>query len=216
MNMNHAKKMALVDPRFLPTQPYVRRMSDLDERMKDILERSDLNEIEKVKLYNQALQKYIIYEDQSHQPPPPIRVTLNDDEKRVEDIAINTRDMDAEVLESVPKNYKKKVSLLLDRLKRNQNLSWNENGEMVYKGQVHPNSNILDLVNDIVRKRKDFNPTGWQTFAEVLREMNIPRELVGNLDRWQMINTTPSTSTPKKRYTQQRLWPGQIKRWSPY
>lgn len=214
--MNHMKKMALVDPRFLSTQPYARQMSDLDESMKIILDRSDLSEAEKVKLYNQALQKYIVYEDKSHQPPPPIRVTLTENEKHAADAIMNTGDMEAEVVESVPKNYRKKVTLLLERLKRNPDLSWNQNGEMLYKGQLHPNSNMLDLVNDVIRKRKGFNPTGWQTFVDVLSEMNIPRELVGNPDRRSIMNTTSSKSSPKKHYTQPRLLPGQIKGWTSY
>lgn len=223
--MNHVKKMALVDPRLLPAQPDARRMSDLDERMKNILERLDLNEVEKVKLYNQALQKYIVYEDKSNQPPPPVRVMVTDDENQVDDaVAINSRDMEAEVMESVPKNYRKKVALLLERLKRNKNLSWNDKGEMVYKGEVYRNSNIVDLVNDIARKRKDFKAVGSQTFTTALKEINIPRELVGNLERWEEISDEPLKSSPKKplkksphkRLTKQQLWPGQIKRWTPY
>jgi hypothetical protein len=40
-------------------------------------------------------------------------------------------------------------------------------------------SNLVDLVNDVLRKRKYFNPQGWETFGEALREANVPQDLIG-------------------------------------
>ena len=45
-------------------------------------------------------------------------------------------------------------------------------------------SNISDLINDAVRARKNFNPTGSREFFRVLAEMNMPRDLVRNEERW--------------------------------
>ena len=60
-------------------------------------------------------------------------------------------------------------------------------------------SNVVDLVNDLLRKRKT-DPTGWQPFARQLRAMNLPMELVGNVTRRayirQVTTPTPTTSTP--------------------
>ena len=66
--MEYAKKMALVDPRVLESIPshslstnaignIIRR---LDDEMRFILDRSDLNDREKVVLYNQVLMRYIL------------------------------------------------------------------------------------------------------------------------------------------------------------
>jgi hypothetical protein len=49
-------------------------------------------------------------------------------------------------------------------------ISWNEKGELKYKGETVQGSNVVDLVNDVLRKRKYFNPQGWETFGEALRE----------------------------------------------
>ena len=47
-----------------------------------------------------------------------------------------------------------------------------------------PNSNIADLVNDVLRFRKHMaDPVGWKEFALQLQEMNIPQEYVGNQNR---------------------------------
>jgi hypothetical protein len=35
---------------------------------------------------------------------------------------------------------------------------------------------VVDLVNDVLRKRKYFNLQGWETFGETLVEANVPHE----------------------------------------
>ena len=65
--MDHARKMALVDPRLLdalrsqpppPTDTVGKIVQTLDEEMKTILDRKDLDDGTKVTLYNQVLQRY--------------------------------------------------------------------------------------------------------------------------------------------------------------
>ena len=48
---------------------------------------------------------------------------------------------------------------------------------------ANPGSNIIDLVNDVIRHHKGSEPTGWQAFAEGLREMNIPQDVIRNRER---------------------------------
>ena len=55
---------------------------------------------------------------------------------------------------------------------------------MIFKDSPLANSNISDLINDLLRNRKGNNdPFGWQVLANYLSEMNIPHELIGNLNR---------------------------------
>lgn len=49
--------------------------------------------------------------------------------------------------------------------------------------RVIKGSHMVDLIND-VRKRKGIIPIGATDFAKGLAELNLPRELVGNTDRW--------------------------------
>ena len=63
-------------------------------------------------------------------------------------------------------------------------------GELVYKGDVVPNTHSHDLVQDVLRKNKTHVPVGWQTFARALRESNIPQ---GNLDCWHWMNQEEET-----------------------
>jgi hypothetical protein len=61
-------------------------------------------------------------------------------------------------------------------MKSSPDISWNEKGELKYKGETVQGSNVVDLVNGVLRKRKYFNPQGWETFGEALREANVPQD----------------------------------------
>jgi hypothetical protein len=116
-----------------------------------------------------------------------------------------------EILESVPKTMKAKVQLLLKKMKSSPDISWNEKEELKYKGETVQGSNVVDLVVDVLSKRKYFNPQGWQTFGEALREANVPQDLIGHEDRWRYI--TQTKRTPRSRKRQQS--PSTIRPYSP-
>ena len=63
-------------------------------------------------------------------------------------------------------------------------------------GQPIPGSNIIDLVNDVLRQRKGIEPTGLQPFAEGLRAMNIPQDFVGNKKRWEWMHCSKELDLP--------------------
>ena len=77
-----------------------------------------------------------------------------------------------------------RAKLLIQKLKDHSDvISWNDNGELVLDGSTIPNSNIVDLVNDIMRKRKCFNPEHSSTFPKALTKINVPEDYVRNPDR---------------------------------
>jgi hypothetical protein len=64
----------------------------------------------------------------------------------------------------------------------------NEEQSRHYKGETVQGSNVVDLVNDVLRKRKYFNPQGWETFGEALGPVSrvtvrLPRVWVCNRRR---------------------------------
>jgi hypothetical protein len=74
-------------------------------------------------------------------------------------------------------------------LKTNRDITWNEKGELKYKDKTVQGSNVVDLVNDVLRKRKYFNPQGWEIFGEAVRQANVPQNLIGHtrpLDVWEI------------------------------
>jgi hypothetical protein len=127
-------------------------------------------------------------------------------------IEAETKDaIEEEILDSVPKTMKTKAELLERKMKAEPNIAWSEKGELKYKGETVRGSNVVDLVNDVLHKRKYFNPQGWETFGEVLREANVPQNLIGHEDRWRYISQTKRT--PRSRKRQQS--PSSIRPYSP-
>ena len=83
----------------------VKVMDTLDKKMQTILEREDLSEVERLKLYDQSLTPYLnVYDDYRPKPvavaPEPVKQDL----------------IDNEILESEPKTMKAKVQLLLKKM----------------------------------------------------------------------------------------------------
>ena len=63
-----------------------------------------------------------------------------------------------------------------------KNLTWDEDGSVKVHGKPLAGY-FIDLVNDTLRQRKHSEPKGWQTFAQMLKESNVPRDYVGNKKR---------------------------------
>ena len=105
-----------------PVEQRVKVMDTLDKKMQTILEREDLSEDERLKLYNQSFTRYLnVYDDYRPRPvavaPEPVKQAL----------------IDNEILESVPKIMKAKVKLLLKKMKSSPDTSWIETEELKYK-----------------------------------------------------------------------------------
>lgn len=186
-----AKIMHLVDPRMMeqmsaPINPIHHSINALDRDMQSILNRTDLSDDEKVQKYNQVLQRYLEYHNHLRSPAPvdPAPTVVNNYQN--------------EVISTVPKTLKRKAIALLERVQRHPDLSWTDDGEMIYQGEVFPGSHIVDLINDMIRPRKSFEPHGWQVFAHALQQTNIPQDLVGNAQRWDWMkkqSVTPEEET---------------------
>ena len=111
----------------------VKVMDTLDKKMQTILDREDLSADERLKLYDQSFTRYLnVYDDYRPRPvevaPEPVKQDLVEDE----------------ILESVPKTMKAKAQLQLKKIKSSPDISWNEKGELKYKGETVQGSNMVD------------------------------------------------------------------------
>ena len=212
--MEHARKMALVDPRLLdtlrsPPPPATdtlgKKVQALDDDMMTILNRKDLDDGTKVTLYNQVLQRYNVLADK-HVKEPIRLVTVNESMSGpgsgVEPgpgsegaVQAPSSGLEATVLDTVPKTMHAKARRLMEHLKRD--VAWTARGELIHEGEPVVGSNVVNLVNDLLRKRKT-DPTGWQPFARQLRAINLPMALVGNVARRAYIRQA-TTVTPSRR-----------------
>ena len=92
--------------------------------------------------------------------------------------------IEAEILRALPKNLKQRGKLLIDKIKEHPDvMKWDQRGQLIYQDQPLTGSHVVDLVGDMLRPRKGFDPVGWETFAQGLAKMNTPEDLVRNQAR---------------------------------
>ena len=214
--MEHAKKMILVEPRVLESMQQQQQqqqswdattenLKERDREMKEILD-DDRDTHDKANAYQQALWRFLNRFEQ-YKDRPLGRVEVS----RPSEASTSSREREGEgesgtaverdVVASVPRSMRSKAERLLQRLKADPEVKWNDLGEFEYRGRVIKRSNLTDLVNDVLRKRRSVNdPQGWETFAQVLQRINVPQDLVGNTSRWRYMQQqqTSSPPTPQK------------------
>lgn len=210
--MHHAEKMILVSPDALtavkerPTSTENVTVSKLDQEMKDILSRLDMNPYDKVQQYNQILQRYLAYYNKStrqpisvkvkdmtphmlpidvegHNPPPndePAEGVAVSQSPDLDNLTIRTK-----LLSHFPVNLKKKGEAILSSMHDSDGvLTWNRQGELIHSGRLIKGSHVSDLVYDILQDRRGQGPpTGFDEFVKGLVEINIPERLVTNSNR---------------------------------
>jgi len=220
--MEHAKKMVLVEPRQIEKYketPLDKVLSKLDGQIYDILHK-DIPDDEKAKLYSASLNRYL----DINKPTFLTKFESTVKESKDSEPANVGDDVESTVLEMIPKTLRSRTLQLLKHIKNNPDISWSGKGELILKNTVVPKSHAIDLLNDLVRKRVSTPaPTGWKQLADVLKEQNVPRELIGNDDRWKYINSsqeegravTPTRGThitsSQKRRSQRKKFT-----WEPY
>ena len=143
--------------------------SQLDQEMEEILNRKGLSSGDKWKMFQQVLNRYL-HHTPSAQKPLALPI--------IDPIAATAGSFEY-ILESVPKTLMRKTGLLLNLMQASNRISWNKTGTVTIDNNIIPGSNIIDLVNDVVRKRTiSKNPVGINIFKQFLQDINIPKELV--------------------------------------
>ncbi|KAK3916522.1 Putative uncharacterized transposon-derived protein [Frankliniella fusca] len=182
--MNHVKKMILVphesvaklnDPTPPPTET---QLSSLDTEMELILRKKYADDSLKWKLYNEALQRYLHFNNERKKP---VRIS-------VEDFSLgdtgDTALIRQQLAAAMPKTYKAAALRLYDYLSTTgSRVTWDSSGLVSLEGTPVTNSNIIDLISDLTRSRKNFEPVGVSNFIKTLSTLNIPLELIPNEKR---------------------------------
>ncbi|WP_143559325.1 hypothetical protein [Solemya velum gill symbiont] len=89
------------------------------------------------------------------------------------------------LLSMIPKPYAYKVKAILIHVLNDpkHTLRWNGRGQLLYHGNEIEGSNIVDLLKDSQREYGYGSPKGLEEFYRGLREINVPRSLIGNTER---------------------------------
>jgi hypothetical protein len=93
----------------------------------------------------------------------------------------------------------RKMSFLMNILGRSAHIHWDERGVVAIGGNIIPGSNIVDLLNDVLRDRRSSAPIGWEQFARLLAFLNVPREFIHNSQRWDYIRRLHGVQGEKRR-----------------
>ena len=89
--------------------------------------------------------------------------------KRISNIQKES-DFETRVLKSVPTHLKNKAVLLMDYVKANPDISWDNKDQLTLGAHTIKGSNGVDLINDLLRVRKTVKPPlGWENIASTLK-----------------------------------------------
>ena len=167
--------------------PNLRKYYEARLEMNDWLEKDDVPEGTKATMYAQQLQRVNQLKNQVVRPEPsPVQMITHTEQTMTSesDTSEQLSATDKQIIDSVPKTMQNRAKLLIQKLKYHSDvISWNDNGQLVLDGSTIPNSNIVDLLNDVMRERKVFNPEHSSTFAKALAKINVPEDYVRNPDR---------------------------------
>ena len=170
--------------------PNLGKYYEARQEMNDWLEKDDVPEDTEATMYAQQLQSVNQLKNQVFKPEPSPGQMITQTERTMTSQSDNVTPSqqlnatDKQIIDSVPKTMQNRAKLLIQKLKDHSDvISWNDNGQLVLEGSVVLSSNIVDLVNDIMRKRKGFNPEHSNTFAKALAKINVTEDYVRNPDR---------------------------------
>ena len=228
--MQHAQKMVLVspetltalkDPRPVSSETFTR--SKLDHEMKELLEKTDLTPYDKVQRYNQILQRYLTFYNQTTKRPMNVKITQdrqpdldppivpendnqnNDQSKDDEDATkpedgTNASPYDEKLLANFPVSIKKKAKTIFDMIQNSNGiLDYNDKGELLLDGHVIRGSHISDLVYDILFGKSGFEPRGVEQFLGGLVRLNVPERLITNKTRRSMLRQMKQSAPSESR-----------------
>lgn len=179
-------------------------ISRLETELNDILKSPTEDNAEKWKLYEQLLQRYLYFSNESRKPvhleiheqgaTSDNKTTLTSGATANTDEAVaspndNRKKETARIVGGVPNKSTTKAKLFMGLLNEMPTrFTRNNAGSITIDGVSVPGTNIVDLVNHAMRSRKTVGtPAGGGQFARFLHAINVPKEYVGNDAFWRDI-----------------------------
>ena len=168
----------------LETSPIIKNMINADTDKTNILQRTDVDDTEKQKMYYANLKRYLNLRQQKDRETPTIRIAPNAENEEPTHPK-NEQLSDEVIVKHIPKTMQSRATAILNRLKERPDvITWDKTGEVKLEGENIPQSNISDLISDALWARQNFNPTGSKQFFRVLSKINMPKDLVRDEERW--------------------------------
>jgi len=159
-------------------QPEVKKLSDLDYSMKEILGR-DLDETLKARLYEAALQTFLVTKMQIHSDKPK---SVDMDVKAVKSVSEILYDV-------VPEKFREKAAAFYTQLQNTPEFVVNPDSTYTYKGIRHADSNVIELIAYLMKPNSAHTkaPVGFQEFINNISALNVPVSFIPYKKRVQQI-----------------------------
>ena len=160
--------------------------------MNRVWNRKDLTPEAKVRIYDDSYRQFrnhyeTLKSDSSLIPSLQNQLMQTPLPKNVELIKSETAKdtIEQRAVESLPKNMQTKGELLLKHLKSNPEIiKWNDQREVIYKGDAIGGSNLIDLIKETVignkRKKIESSIFDRNVFNKILAEVNTPLDYIKN------------------------------------
>ncbi|KAK3918939.1 Putative uncharacterized transposon-derived protein, partial [Frankliniella fusca] len=126
------------------------QLSALDNEMELIMRKKYADDSLKWKLYNETLQRYLHFKNESKKP---VQISVNEFTGEAENVVRQ------QLAAAMPKTYKEAALRTYDYLSTSgSRVTWDSSGLVSLSGTPVANSNIIDLISDLTRSRKNFEP----------------------------------------------------------
>ena len=172
--------------------PLASSLSSLDQTMQAILQNPSVgDDYTKAQHYSQALQRYLRQADQYRERPLG-KVTV----KEIESVEDAKSDKDVSQIKqllrgTLPPSLIRGGTTLAETLADLPEVNWDDKLQLIVDGKTVENSNVVDLLSDLGRKKKTSKPPkGMNELLTVFKERNIARSLIPNEARWSSLAST--------------------------
>ena len=148
--MKHVQKFVLV-----PIEKW-EKVKEKDMNLKEVT-----FQVPTQKVMNQEIQKKEDFTVESPVDSPVILKKIQDNLSKKKQIGLGKKK--SQIFLYHPVKKRRKGTSLLRHLENTKNISWNERGEIIYKGKNIPKSDILTLINHAIHNSKS-EPVGMKIF----------------------------------------------------
>ena len=162
-----------------PVNPITSTIKQIQENLNTVWNCVGISEEEKIRLHIEELNKLRRAKDKRNATAHPLQKSSID---KVKEEKMN---FEITFTQSLPVTLRSPGHLVLNYLKQHSNIiSWNEQGQMIYKDDVIQNSNMIDLLSWMIKlKLSNTNLVSLfvsSLFAIAIGECNVPLEGIKN------------------------------------
>ena len=186
--------------------PTKREFFESEKQMKDVLNESEIPNDEKIRLftenfnhmkkqYDELIKPQQVRIATNQQKVPTESIVKKEEEEEEESFEKKKSSLENSLIKSLPKSNQVTAELILNHLKNFPKIiKWNEFGELIYKDETIRESNLTDLISNVLSQKKSTaSPLLHETiFLKALSETNAPETWIKNKSKKKILQSYKS------------------------